>query len=303
MRTEGLVSVSGRPLHYGISVQVEDLAETIAMGGATLTQLVYDHKLLLIRGMKGMTKPEFWDLCNMFGHGCWTKQDYVVGREENFPIDDDPNTGRVFAFYTNYGKTSQAIGDAEMSWHVDIPLWPTHSQPMRAFYATSIPDNRYGKTRFCDRAWGYRNMTPAEQQEAERWELLYQSWYEPGTSLTWLPAVGTSKINGEKYLQFTSFSNSTKPYSHHAHGWKVHGWIFGARRNGVPQNADYVSFLHEKTIQEDNMYEHTWNEEDFIIWNNVNMIHDRTNLNSKIQTKPREFYRLNIFNTWQNEGR
>ena len=148
MRTEPLTSVSGKPLGYGISVHVEDLAETVALGGEALTKLVYDHKLLLIRGMKGMTKPEFWDLCNIFGNGCWTKEDYVVGREENFPIDEDPSTGRVFAFYTNYGQTSKAIGDAEMSWHVDIPLWPTHSQPMRAFYATSIPNNNFGKTRF-----------------------------------------------------------------------------------------------------------------------------------------------------------
>jgi hypothetical protein len=90
-----------------------------------------------------------------------------------------------------------------MSWHVDIPLWPSHQAPLRSFYAVSIPDNRYGITSFADRAWGYRNMTAEEQQEAEHWKLLYQSWYEPGTHLTYLPAVAVSPYNGEKYLQFT----------------------------------------------------------------------------------------------------
>lgn len=301
MRTERLISKSGKQLPWGLIVYLDSYEDAVALGGDKLTQLVYEHKLLMIRGMKNVTKPQFWDFCNMFGNGCWNKTDYEVGREENFPIDEDVNSGRVFAWYTNYGKTSKAIGDAEMSWHVDIPLWPTHSQPLRAFYATSIPDNRYGITRFADRAQGYQNMTAEEKADADNWQLLYQSWYEPGTSLTWLPAVGTSPINGEKYLQFTSFSNSSKKHSHHWHGWKVHGWIFGAQHRGVPTNADYVSFLHEKTIVDDNIYEHSWNEEDFVIWTNVNMIHDRTALNSSKQTKPREFYRLNIFNTWQNK--
>jgi len=301
MRTERLISKSGRDLPWGIIVHLDSYEDAIALGGAELTRLTYEYKLLVIKGMRGVTKPQFWDLCNTFGQGCWTKQDYVVGREQTFPIDDDPASQRVFAWYTNHGNTAKAIGDAEMSWHVDIPLWKTtHGQPMRAFYATSIPDSNYGKTRFADRAWGYSNMTKAEQEEASHWELLYQSWYEPGTHLTWLPAVATSPINnGEKYLQFTSFNNSQQKYSHDWYGWKVHGWIFGARRDGMPMNADYVSFLHEKTIQDDNIYEHSWTEEDFVIWTNVNMIHDRTALNSQLHSKPREFYRLNIFNNWQ----
>jgi hypothetical protein len=278
---------------------VDSYEELVSMGREELTRLVYANKFFAVRGMSGMTKQQFWDLCNMFGGGCWTKEDYLVGKEQNFPIDDDGSTDRVFAFYTNHGNTAKAIGDAEMSWHVDIPLWPSHKAPLRAFYATSIPDNRYGITRFADRAHGWLAMTPEEQEEALKWDLLYQSWYEPGTNLTWLPVVDTSPVDGKPYLQFTSFSNSGKKHSHYAHGWKVHGWVFGARREGVPMNADYVSFLHEKTIVDDNIFENVWDEEDFVIYTNVHMIHDRTPLKSEIQTKPREFYRLNVFNSWQ----
>ncbi len=297
MHTERLISKSGRQLPWGIVLTVDDYMEALALGGEALTKLTYDNRFLVIKGMKDVSKTQFWELCNMFGGGCWTKEDYVVGQEENFRIDD--TTDRVFAFYTNYGSTSKAIGDVEMSWHVDIPLWDSHKAPLRAFYATSIPDNRYGITRFCDRAYGYNNMTPAEQEEAKHWKLLYQSWYKPGTSLTWVPVVGNSPYDGTPYLQFTSFSNSGKKYSHYSYGWNIHGWIIGAERDGVPHNADYCSYLHEKTIVDDNMYEHSWNEEDFVIWSNVHMIHDRTALNSKQQTKPREFYRLNMFNSWQ----
>ena len=300
MHTERFKSRSGEELPWGLLLYVDSYEELVAMGKEALTKFVYDNKFFVVRGMKNMTKPQFWDLCNMFGGGCWNKQDYLVGREENFPIDDDdPDSGRVFAWYTNHGTTSKAIGDAEMSWHADIPLWDSHKAPLRAFYATSIPDSRYGITSFADRAGGYKNMTLEEQAEAEHWRLLYQSWYEPGTSLTYLPAVDVSPATGEKYLQFTSFSNSGKKYSHHWHGWKIHGWIFGAERDGVPHNADYVSFLHEKTITDNNVYDHSWNEEDFVIWSNVHMIHSRSNLRSDMQTKPREFYRLNMFNTWQ----
>lgn len=298
MRTERLISKSGKELPWGIKVYVDSLDEVKSLGGDVLTKLVNDYHFLVIKGMSGVNKSEFWDLCNMFGGGCWTKEDYKVGHEENFPIDEG-ETDRVFAFYTNYGQTSKAIGDVEMSWHVDIPLWESHKAPLRAFYATSIPDNRYGITRFADRAIGYQNMTVEEREEAKHWELLYQSWYEPGTSLTWLPAIAHSPYDGTPYLQFTSFSNSAKKHSHYWHGWKIHGWIIGARRDGVPFNADYCSYLHDKTIVDDNIFEHQWNEQDFVIWSNVHMIHDRTALKSELQNKPREFYRLNIFNSWQ----
>jgi alpha-ketoglutarate-dependent taurine dioxygenase len=297
MHTEKLISKAGTELPWGIKLTVDSYEETVALGKDQLTKLVYDNRFLVIKGMKGVSKLQFWELCNMFGGGCWTKEDYNVGREENFPIGD--GSDKVFAFYSNHGKTAKAIGDAEMSWHVDIPLWPSHKAPLRAFYATSIPDNKYGITRFADRAYGYKNMTEAERQEAEHWQLLYQSWYEPGTSLTYLPVVDESPYDKEKYLQFTSFSNSGKPYSHYAHGWKVHGWVFGAKRDEVPYNADYVSFLHEKTIVDENIFENAWTEEDFVIYTNVHMIHDRTPLKSEMQTKPREFFRLNVFNSWQ----
>lgn len=298
MHTEKMISKSGKELPWGIKVNTDSYEEIIALGKEVLTRLVYDNRFLVIKGMKGVTKSQFWELCNMFGGGCWAKKDYAVGHEENFPIDNG-ETDRVFAFYTNYGQTSKAIGDVEMSWHVDIPLWPTHQAPLRAFYATSIPNNKYGITSFADRAQGYKNMSDIEREEANHWQLLYQSWYNPGTHLTYLPVVAESPYDGEKYLQFTSFSNSRSPFSHSSYGWKIHGWVIGAKRDDIPFNADYVSYLHEKTIVDDNIYEHSWNEEDFVIWSNVHMIHNRSALRSDIQPKPREFYRLNIFNTWQ----
>ncbi len=297
MHTERLISNAGTPLHYGITVYVDSYEEAMSIPKEQLDEWVYKDKLLVVKGMKGLTKPQFWDFSNRFGAGGWAEPDYNVGKEDRMPLGD--GTDRVYAHYSNYGKTAAAIGDADMSWHVDIPLWPSHKAPLRSFYAISIPDNRFGITRFADRAWGYRNMSPEEQAEAEHWKLLYQSWYEPGTHLTLLPVVAESPYDGEKYLQFTSFSNSGKKYSHYWHGFKIHGWIIGAHRDDVPYNADYVSYLHEKTIQDENIFDLVWEEETFAIWNNVHMIHSRTALNSSQQTKTREFYRMNIFNTWQ----
>ena len=186
-----------------------------------------------------------------------------------------------------------------MSWHVDIPLWPTHQAPLRSFYAVSIPDNNFGITSFADRAWGYSNMPTEQQNEAQRWELLYQSWYQPGTHLTYLPVVGVSPYDGTQYLQYTSFSNSAEKYSHRWHGWKVHGWILGAKRDGEPKTADYVTTLHDYTLHDCNIFDLKWEEQDFAIWNNTHMIHSRSTLSSELHTKPRTFYRMNMFNTWQ----
>lgn len=299
MNTNRLSAKSGKPLHYGIEVTVDSYEEAMAISKEQLDSWIYDYKLLIIRGMSGVDKIKFWEFSDKFGGGGWTKEDYYIGREECMPIDQE--SGRVYAHYSNYGSTAKAIGDVEMSWHVDIPLWPTHKAPLRSFYAISIPDNNYGITTFADRAWGYNQLTKEEKAEAEHWELLYQSWYEPGTNLTRLPVVDTSPYDGTKYLQFTSFSNSTKKWSHHWYGWNIRGWIIGAIRDGIPYNSDYCSFLHEKTIRDDNIFELRWNEGDFAIWNNVHMIHGRTALHSEIQSKTREFYRMNIFNTWQKK--
>lgn len=297
MRTERLISNAGTELHYGITVYVDSYEEAMNIPKQQLDDWIYNEKLLVIKGIRGMNKVQFWEFSNKFGGGGWAESDYDVGKEQCMPIGDD--SGRVYAHYSNYGKTAGAIGDADMSWHVDIPLWPSHKAPLRSFYAISIPDNKYGITRFADRAWGYDNMSPEEKAEAGNWQLLYQSWYEPGTHLTLLPVVAESPYDGQKYLQYTSFGNSSKKYSHHWHGFKVHGWILGAQRNGIPYNADYVSFLHEKTIQEQNIFDLVWDEETFAIWNNVHMIHSRTALHSKLHDKTREFYRMNIFNSWQ----
>lgn len=302
MNIKRLTSRSGQPLHYGVEVTVDGLEEAMSLSSDQLNHWIYHDKLLVIKGLGLIDRVQFWDFSNKFGNGGWNRADYRVGREECMSIGD--NTDRVYAHYSNYGTTSKAIGNVEMSWHVDIPLWPTHQAPLRSFYATSIPDNRYGITTFADRAWGYEQMTPEEQAEAEHWELLYQSWYEPGTHLTRLPVVATSPYdNTTRYLQFTSFSNSLAKYSHHWHGWKIHGWVIGAFRDGVPYNSDYCSFLHEKTIQDDNIFDLVWNEGDFAIWNNVHMIHGRTSLRSELQSKTREFYRMNIFNLWQKNTR
>ena len=85
MRTERLISNSGHELPWGIIVHLDSYEDAMALGGTELTRLTYEHKLLVIKGMKGVTKPQFWDLCNTFGQGCWTKQDYIVGREQTFP--------------------------------------------------------------------------------------------------------------------------------------------------------------------------------------------------------------------------
>lgn len=298
--TKRLTSRAGTPLHFGVQVNVSGYDEAMAIPKEQLDDWVYNDKLLIIKGMPQLTKPQFWELSTRFGGGAWARRDYIVGWEECTSVGD--GTDRVYAHYSNSGSTARAIGDVEMSWHVDIPLWPTHKAPLRSFHAVSIPDNNYGITSFADRAWGYATMTESEQQEAAQWELLYQSWYRPGTSLTWLPVVAESPHDSAKYLQFTSFNNSFKKYSHNWHGWKIHGWVLGARQNGVPHNADYVSFLHEKTIQPANVFDLRWDENDFAIWNNVHMIHSRSALRSNLHTKPREFYRMNIFNKWQNEN-
>lgn len=298
MDYQPLLGATG-PLHFGVAFRLT-FDEAMALPREEIIDLLYKKRFILIRGMKDLTQRQFWDLCSRFGDRAWSYDDYMVSGENRTYIDDTKT--RAITIYDNlyYNK---ALGDDEMSWHVDVPLWKTHDHPIRCFYAISIPDNRYGITRFADRAWLNLHGAPEELEELSHWELLYHSWYKPYSNLVYLPVITKHPHLNESFMEFTSFNNSLKEYSHDYYKWKVHGWIIGAKRDGVPHNADIVSWLHQKTLVPENIYDHHWEEQDFIIYSNLNMIHARTKLNSHLNpSKPRSFYRMNVFNYWQKSA-
>ena len=295
---ENIISNAGAECGFGVKI-VTDYNTIMSMGKEKLTDILYSKKFVLVRGLGQLSAEQFWDLANMFGNGPWNYADYTVGEEHCVYINEGKQ--KALAPYDNIGKTAKALGDGEMSWHIDIPLWSSHSMPMRSFYALSIPDNKFGVTRFADRAYAVPKLSAEHREELEKWRLLYQSWYQPGTSLTYIPVIQKHPYTGDEYLSFTSFSNSLKEYSHEYYGWKVHGWVFGAERDGVPHNADIVSWLHKLTLVPENIYNHHWEEQDFLIYSNINMIHARTPLRSELHNKPRSFHRLNVFNSWQEK--
>jgi alpha-ketoglutarate-dependent taurine dioxygenase len=298
---EPLLNNERNPCSFGTKI-TSDYKTIINLGRKPLTDLLYRYKFVLIKGLGNLNAEQFWDLANLFGNGGWDYNDYSIGQEPCVYANE--KLKKAYAPYDNIGKTGKALGDGEMSWHIDIPLWPSHQMPMRSFYAVSIPDNKHGVTRFADRAYAVPKLTAEQRKELEKWRLLYQSWYFPGTSLTYIPVIQKNPVTNEEYLSFTSFSNSLKEYSHEYYKWKVHGWIFGAERDGVPQNADIVSWLHKLTIIPENIYDHHWEEQDFLIYTNVHMIHARTPLRSDLhKDKLRSFYRMNVFNSWQRRER
>lgn len=297
-KEERLVTNAGSICKWGIKIH-SDYDTIFSMGRRKLTDLMYKHKFILIRGMGQMDQEKFWDLANLFGGGAWNYDDYTVGQEPCTYANE--KLKKAYAPYDNVGVTGKALGDGEMSWHIDIPLWPSHQLPMRSFYAVSIPDNQHGITKFADRAYAIDKLSIEQREEFKKWQLLYQSWYFPGTSLTYIPILQKHPITNEEYLSFTSFSNSLKEYSHEYYKWKMHGWIMGAMRDNIPYNSDIVSQLHQLTIVPENIYDHKWEEQDFLIYSNVHMIHARTPLRSDLHKKLRSFYRMNVYNEWQKE--
>jgi len=291
-----LKAESGVDLAFGAAF-VMSFDEAMSIPREEWIDVLYERKFILIRGMRNLTQDQFWRFCSRFGDRAWNYEDYEVSGENRIYIDD--NKTKAITIYDNiYYK--KALGDGEMSWHVDVPLWRTHDHPIRCFYATSIPDNKHGITRFADRAWIPAHISAQEREELSHWQVLYHSWYKPYTSLTYLPAVAKHQHTKQEYINFTSFNNSLEEYSHDFYGWKVHGWIIGAKRDGVPYNADIISRFHKQTLVPDNIYNHAWIEQDFIIYSNLNMIHARTSLKSHLNpTKPRSFFRMNVFNYWQ----
>lgn len=277
---------------FGLNIAVDGIAE-LRKYQHTLTDLIYRHKVLRIRGLPNLTIEECHEVNSMFGTP-WIDTEYKRTREAWVKLDN----GHFITDYSNI--ESKKIGNYRLTYHSDMPLYRSLRFPMRSLYPVHLMKNRSGVNTWVDCSVIFERLSKAELDELMQVEILLHSWYAPGTKHRWIKLVDTHPQRGTPELLLNCFYNPDLahplPYQSPFKG----AWIVDVRIGDRKLGAAYLNRLHELVITPDNTFVQEWEYGDFIIFDNMGVIHDRTPITvTDASDAERRFWRANVKHAWQ----
>lgn len=235
----------------------------------------------------------FIDLSAQFGK-LWEEEDHLLAKES---ID-----GNIVRWSSQNKFIRMSI-----PWHADNSANKDRKFPLRAFYAVSIPDPEDAKLYFLDitkafemfsdeRKEHLRNCTtivgdnPSFKQAANKWEFE-DPWVEPFTKIH--PIMKTESINyGCLAINSDVFGlgpdegyNGTESYNKAI-----------LHPDGTKWTDKEVSELFEEMINNVGVYEHKWQERQFLIMDNWTHLHYKQT--TRIDDRERLIWRRTIFQRW-----
>ena len=240
-----------------------------------------------------LSKDEFVSLSSQFGK-LWEEEDHTLAKESF--------GGKVL----NWSSTNPFVR-ASIPWHADNSASKDRKYPLRSFYAVSIPDPEDAKLYFLDitkafemfseeRKQHLRNCTtivgdnPSFKQKAGKW-TFEEPWSEPFVKVH--PIMKTESINyGCLALDSDVFGlgpdegyNGTESYNKAI-----------LHPDGSKWTDEEVSNLFKEMINSVGVYEHKWQERQFLIMDNWTHLHYKQT--THIQDKERLIWRRTIFQSW-----
>jgi alpha-ketoglutarate-dependent taurine dioxygenase len=262
----------------------------------TWKERLYTAKVLVLRGLPGLTKDQLWDLHCAFGTP-WTIKDY----RDSYELASWDTPGKHVTTYSNVLSEGR-IGDKALPWHHDIPWHREKRYPIRSLYPTKLDAAASSITTDfcdCDRIWS--RLSKERWPEMMAADIRLQFWYfacrsleNPGTRV--VPLVEQHPHTKKWSLLLNSFgpSENGMPFSTTYTGaWIVDCWS-KSRRMGLR----YLNELHELVCTEDNIYRHSWELGDLILFDNYSgVFHSRSRITQA--NVNREFWRMNLRHYWQ----
>ena len=253
----------------------------------SLIEMLYRRKILFFKKIK-LDKHSFWGLGRKFGKP-WKENQYNYSREKSIPIQLKNGSTEYISAISN--KISKRLGDREMPWHADIPNAVTYAYPNRAIWMKECPNPEAGFTIWMNTAKGYSTVN---QDLKDRWEkirILQQSWYQPGTDNQEFDSMLLHPVTGER----------SPRVNYHVDEKQNEGWIIDTKLDGVSQGVGIVAeMLAELEKQPDCIYEHHWDETDFVVYDNYSFVHRRTALEID-DGMERLMWRINIDHDLSNK--
>ena len=257
---------------------------------------LYDRKMLILRGLNGLSQEQFWDLHLVFGKP-WAQEDYQTTTEMS--------VGASNKVITEYGNllTPKTIGNREMPWHRDIPWHRDKRYPIRTLYPT-VMSNGAGDTgtRFCDADVIWKRLNQFNFKQFEKVQVKIQSWYQvvhavkkPDTRI--IPLVEEHPKTKRKSMLLNSFGphDSNLEFSTANTGT----WIIDTIVDQKSYGLSLINDLHRAVCTLDNIYTHFWELGDFVLFDNWSGIfHSRGVVNAQSGAE-RKFWRINLRHEWQ----
>lgn len=255
---------------------------------------LYQSRVLVLKGLKGLTKDQLWDIHAVFGTP-WTDEEYKYSFE--VPSFDTP--GKFVTTYSNV-NTKVRIGDKPLPWHHDIPWQRPIRYPIRSLYPTRL-EGVNTTTNFCNGDIIWTRLPKEEWDELARADVRLQYWYDaskkvenPATRV--VPLIEQHPHTKRWSVLLNSFGPQSKalPFSTSYTGaWIVDCWS-KSKRLGL----QYLNRLHELACTPDNIYEHEWELGDLVLFDNWSgVMHGRERLTGSGSV--REFWRMNVKHYWQ----
>jgi alpha-ketoglutarate-dependent taurine dioxygenase len=229
----------------------------------TLAKMLYERKLLIFKKIK-LNPLQFWGFSNKFGTP-WKADKYQYSQEKSMPVI--LNDGKIEYISAISNTISPRLGDREMPWHADIPNAVSYAFPHRAIYMKTCPNPAAGFTIWMNTEKAFDTVSDDLKRRWGMSRVVQQSWYEPGTDLQEFTSMIHHPITG-KY---------SPRVNNHVDDKQKEGWIVDTKIGGESQGVGIVAeMLDEMSKQPDSVYEHHWDETDFVIYDNHSFVHRRT---------------------------
>lgn len=255
---------------FGILITPISSDDLLSIDLIHLIEIINEHKLIIIRDFQSLPEPLLLDYC---------QRDYELLQWSFGPVMNmkvSPNA-------TNYLFT-----------HGDVPLhWDGafHRVPDYLFFqALEVPDNHAGgETVFCHSEKVWQSLTVEEQEQWAQLRLHYQtekvSHYGGEFEQSLVNVHPLSKRIILRYAEIVddSYLNPVMV--------KVDG-IDNA------SSLDLIKMLSDKFNSPEFIYQHSWQQGDYLIADNYSLLHGR---NAFAKTTKRHLKRIQLINLTQSD--
>lgn len=266
--------------------------------------MMYRSKVLVLKGLVGLTAEQLWDIHAVFGTP-WAKEEYRQSFEK--ATETSAGSGKYVTEYSNV-LTKERIGDKSLPWHHDIPWHRERRYPIRSLYPTKLTGAAGSvTTNFCDCDTIWSRLPKAEWNKLADADIRLQFWYDaskgvvnPATKV--VPLVERHPYTKKYSLLLNSFGPTEQkrvlagmPFSTVSTGaWAIDCWSRNERLG-----LEYLDRLHKLVVTEDNIYNHVWELGDLVLFDNYSgVFHSREKITDV--DAERAFWRMNIRHNWQS---
>lgn len=235
----------------------------------------------------------FIDLSAQFGK-LWEEEDHLLAKET---LDGD---------IVKWSSQNKFIR-MSIPWHADNSASKDRKFPLRAFYAVSIPDSEDAKLYFLDTTTAFEMLSserqrylrecsiivcdnPSFKQSCENW-AFEESWVEPFTKI--------HPINGKENINYGCIAMNSDVFGLSPDEGYVGTESYNKailHPDGTEWTDEEISELFEEMINKVGVYEHKWQEKQFLIMDNWSHLHYKQTTN--ILDKERLIWRRTVFQPW-----